>query len=76
MMRLPSYQAPSELKKIGVTIRKWLVPIIRIWRYGKNNGITEGFHRKMKLIPRRVYGYRNFENYRLRVLMERVSFNL
>ena len=36
----------------------------------KNNGITEGFHRKMKLIQRRAYGYRNFENYRLRVLVE------
>ena len=36
----------------------------------KNNGITEGFHRKMKLIQRRAYGYRNFKNYRLRVLVE------
>ncbi|WP_457589504.1 transposase, partial [Legionella pneumophila] len=26
------------------------------------NGITEGFHRKMKLIQRRAYGFRNFEN--------------
>ncbi|HAT9261294.1 MULTISPECIES: transposase, partial [Legionella] len=24
-------------------------------------------HRKMKLIQRRAYGFRNFENYRLRV---------
>ncbi|HAT1922493.1 TPA: hypothetical protein JAZ42_04415 [Legionella pneumophila] len=35
--------------------------------FTKNNGITEGFHRKMKLIQRRAYGFRNFENYRLRV---------
>ena len=39
-------------------------------RSDKNNGIKEGFHRKMKLIQRRAYGYRNFENYRLRVLVE------
>ncbi|HCX3394755.1 TPA: transposase [Legionella pneumophila] len=26
-----------------------------------------GFHRKMKLIQRRAYGFRNFENYRVRV---------
>ncbi|QBS11512.1 hypothetical protein E4T54_01450 [Legionella geestiana] len=32
-----------------------------------SNGITEGFHRKMKLIQRRAYGFRNFENYRTRV---------
>ena len=31
--------------------------------------ITEGFHRKMKLIQRRGFGYRNFQNYRLRVLI-------
>ncbi|MDP3561147.1 MAG: transposase [Legionellaceae bacterium] len=32
-----------------------------------SNGITEGFHRKMKLIQGRAYGFRNFENYRIRV---------
>jgi len=25
-----------------------------------SNGITEGFYRKMKLIQRRAYGFRNF----------------
>ena len=38
-----------------------------MFRFSRNNGITEGFHRKMKLIQRRAYGFRNFENYRLRV---------
>ena len=36
----------------------------------KGREITEGFHRKMKMIQRRAYGYRNFQNYRLRVLIE------
>ena len=57
-------------KKLGRTIRQWFEPIIRMWRFTKSNGITEGFHRKMKLIQRRAYGYRNFQNYRLRVLIE------
>lgn len=43
---------------------------MRMWRYSKNYGITKGVHRKMKLIQRRAYEYRNFENYRLRVLVE------
>ena len=34
----------------------------------QNNGITEGFHTKMEMMTRRAYGFRNFENYRLRVL--------
>ena len=41
-----------------------------MWRFSKSNGITEGFHRKIKGIQRRGYGYRNFENYKLRVLVE------
>jgi len=38
-----------------------------MWRFTKNNGITEGFHNKMEMISRRAFGFRNFENYRLRV---------
>jgi acyl-CoA reductase-like NAD-dependent aldehyde dehydrogenase len=34
----------------------------------RTNGITEGFHNKMEMMSRRAYGFRNFENYRLRVL--------
>lgn len=64
------HDAPEIFKKLGRTIRQWFEPIIRMWRFTKSNGITEGFHRKMKLIQRRAYGYRNFQNYRLRVLIE------
>ena len=64
------HEAPEIFKKLGRTIRQWFEPIIRMWRFTKSNGITEGFHRKMKLIQRRAYGYRNFQNYQLRVLIE------
>jgi transposase len=56
------------LRKLGRTLKLWIEPIARMWRFTKNNGITEGFHRKMKLIQRRAYGFRNFENYRIRVI--------
>jgi transposase len=39
----------------------------RIKRFTRHNGITQGFHNKMELINRQAYGFRNFENYRLRV---------
>ena len=70
MIRSMRYEASIEFGKFAETISEWFAPIIRMWRFTKNNGITEGFHRKMKLIQRRAYGYRNFENYRLRVLVE------
>lgn len=55
------------IQTLGKTFEKWLNPIVRMFRYYKSNGVVEGFHRKMKLIQRRAYGFKNFENYRLRV---------
>jgi transposase len=52
------------------TLKSWQEEIACMWRFTKNNGITEGFHRKMKLIQRRAYGFRNFNNYRLRVIAQ------
>lgn len=57
----------KRLATLGKTLKQWQEEIVRMWRFTKSNGITEGFHRKMKLIQRRAYGFRNFENYRLRV---------
>jgi transposase len=56
------------LQTLAKTLSEWAEPIACMWRFTKNNGITEGFHRKMKLIQRRAYGFRNFQNYRLRVI--------
>ena len=62
-------ESPWEpLKTFGQTLKSWLEPIVRMWRFTKNNGITEGFHNKMETISRRAYGFRNFKNYRLRVI--------
>ena len=70
MMKQMKYEATQEFERLAETISEWFAPIIRMWRFTKNNGITEGFHRKMKLIQRLAYGYKNFENYRLRVLVQ------
>ena len=55
------------IESLGQSLERWSEEIARMWRFSKNNGITEGFHTKMELISRRAYGFRNFENYRLRV---------
>jgi transposase len=56
-------------RTLGKTLRAWSSEILRMFIFPYSNGITEGFHRKMKLIQRRAYGFRNFENYRLRVIV-------
>lgn len=73
-MKLPGYLQlleqlqDSPLRALAKTLNSWMEPIIAMWRFSKTNGITEGFHNKMEMISRRAYGFRNFENYRLRVL--------
>jgi transposase len=55
---------------LAKSLSEWIQEIVRMWRFTRNNGITEGFHRKMKLIQRRAYGFRSFNNYRLRVIAQ------
>jgi transposase len=57
----------AALQQLGRTLVSWKEEIARMWRFTKNNGITEGFHNKMEMISRRAFGFRNFNNYRLRV---------
>lgn len=61
-------QTPFEsCLTLANTLESWSAEIGRMWRFSKSNGITEGLHTKMELIQRRAYGFKNFENYRLRV---------
>lgn len=57
----------SSLVQLGATLHIWREEIAAMWRFTKNNGITEGFHTKMEVIQRQAYGLQNFENYRNRV---------
>jgi transposase len=52
----------EAMQTLAATFQNWKEEIARMWRFPKNNGITEGFHREMKRIQRRAYGFRNFEN--------------
>ena len=57
----------APLVQLGQTLASWSQEIVAMWRFTRNNGITEGFHTKMQLLQRQAYGFRNFQNYRLRV---------
>ena len=57
----------EALRTLGQTLWSWREEVACMWRFTKNNGITEGFHTKMQMISRRAFGFKNFENYRLRV---------
>jgi transposase len=57
----------AQLVQLGETLASWSTEIATMWRFTRNNGITEGFHTKMEVLQRQAYGFRNFNNYRLRV---------
>ena len=57
----------AQLVTLGETLASWAVEIATMWRFTRNNGITEGFHTKMEVLQRQAYGFRNFQNYRMRV---------
>jgi transposase len=51
------------------TIIRWLTEIIAYFDRRTTNGVVEGINNKIKLIKRSAYGFRNFENFRVRCLL-------
>lgn len=50
------------------TIENWFQPITNYFAQRTTNGPAEGINNKIKLIKRMAYGFRNFANFRLRIL--------
>lgn len=51
------------------TIIRWIGEIIAYFEGRITNGVVEGINNKIKLIKRSGYGFRNFDNFRDRVLL-------
>ena len=62
----------KPLASLAQTFKSWQEEILRMLRFSSkvSNGITEGFHNKMENISRNAYGFRNFKNYKNRVLLK------
>jgi transposase len=59
----------AELERLARTIARWETPILRWHRTGLTNAATEGTNLIIKNIKRLGFGFRNFDNYRLRLLL-------
>lgn len=68
LLQLIEQMRETPLRRLAKTLTSWLEPIAMKWRSNKSNGPTEGFHTKMEMMSRRAYGFKNFENYRKRVM--------
>jgi transposase len=57
-----------ELKELLHTIRNWREEILNYFDYRITNGFVEGKNNRIKTIKRIAYGYRNMDNFRMRIL--------
>ena len=60
---------PPEIQKLGRTIRAWFDKICNYHLARVSNGPTESLNNLIKRIKRIAFGFRNFENYRIRALL-------
>ena len=51
------------------TLNRWFSEITAYFETRTTSGAVEGLNNRLKLIKRLGYGFRNFENFRLRCLM-------
>lgn len=61
--------AVNYFPKSYQTILRWLDEIIAYFDNRTTNGVVEGINNKLKLIKRSAYGFRNFDNFRVRCLL-------
>ncbi len=57
-----------EIKRLRRTLMRWREEILLYFKTRLTNARTEGFNNVAKLVQKRAYGYKNFRNYRLRLL--------
>ena len=62
-------EMPPEIQKLGRTIRDWFDKICNFHLARVSNGPTESLNNLIKRIKRIGFGFRNFQNYRIRALL-------
>ena len=58
-----------EIRTMGRTLTRWRQEILNHHRTGASNGPTEGMNFCAKQVKRAGRGFKNFNHYRLRVLL-------
>lgn len=60
---------PPEIQRLGRTLKAWFDKIANFHLARVSNGPTEALNNLIKRIKRIGFGFRNFENYRIRALL-------
>jgi len=59
---------PAFLKAIQ-TFKNWQVEILNSFSFGYSNGFLEGINNKTKVMKRNAYGFRRFDHFRAKILL-------
>lgn len=62
-MKIPEFNDCTK------AFRRWFWGITESFRVPYSNGFTEGKNNKIKVLKRNAFGFRNFDNYRKRILL-------
>lgn len=57
------------MQSLGKTLQQWRSEIVVYLNNRYSNAPTEGLNNQIKKIKRDGFGFRDFENYRLRILL-------
>jgi len=60
---------PPEIARLGRTLLRWAEPIANWHHCGLTNAATEAANNLIKRVKRVGFGFRNFRNYRTRILL-------
>lgn len=58
----------NEFEKCAATFTNWFAEILNAFEIPYSNGCIEGFNNKIKVMKRIAYGYRNFDNFRRKIM--------
>lgn len=68
-IRKAKASAVPELHRLAKTMSRWRREILAHHRTGASNGPTEAVNHLIKKVLRVAHGFRNLDNYRLRLLL-------
>jgi hypothetical protein len=67
--RAPDLRAGPELRRLAKTLKRWRNEIVAHHTTGASNGPVEAANLLIKQVKRSGRGFRNFDNYRLCILL-------
>lgn len=61
-------QIPAFIKAIK-TLKNWQVEILNSFSFNYSNGFLEGINNKTKVMKRNAYGFRRFDHFKAKILL-------